>query len=77
MPYWIKRIILKSGEVVTERELREDENLFGVPAPVVGENVIAICRGRQFEARVIWGNWTERTDIATMGAVVPIRVEEL
>lgn len=28
MTYWVKRILLKSGEVVTEHELRHDDNLF-------------------------------------------------
>ena len=60
MPYWIKRILLKSGEVVTERELREDENRFDGPIPVVGDRVTVTCRGRQFEAKVIWGNWPDR-----------------
>jgi hypothetical protein len=34
MTYWVKRILLKDGEIVTERELRQDENLFEGPAPV-------------------------------------------
>jgi hypothetical protein len=37
MGYWIKRIALKAGEVVTEQELREDENLFCGPTPIVGD----------------------------------------
>jgi hypothetical protein len=28
MSYWVKRILLRTGELVTERELRPDENLF-------------------------------------------------
>ena len=55
MTYWVKRIRLKSGEIVTERELRHDENLFAGPAPIVGDKMIVTCRGRKFEARVIWG----------------------
>ena len=39
MGYWIKRIALKTGEVVTERELREDENRFDGQVPVVGDLV--------------------------------------
>ncbi len=38
MTYWVKRIKLKTGEIVTERELRHDENLFEGAAPVVGDN---------------------------------------
>ena len=52
MPYWVKRIVLKSGELVTEPELRPDENLFDGPAPVVGDKMIVACRGRTFEARL-------------------------
>jgi hypothetical protein len=33
MAYWVKRILLKTGEVVTERELRADENLSKVTRP--------------------------------------------
>ncbi len=60
MPYWVKRIALKSGELVTERELRQDENLFDGPAPVVGDTMTVTCRGRTFPARVVWGNWPGR-----------------
>jgi hypothetical protein len=54
MTYWVKRIILRDGEIVTERELRHDENLFEGPAPVVGDKMTVTCRGRKFEARVVW-----------------------
>jgi hypothetical protein len=54
MSYWVKRIALKSGEVVTEQELREDENLFDGPAPVLGDLIEVECRGRKFSATVIW-----------------------
>ena len=39
MSYWVKRILLKTGELVTERELRPDENLFGGRAPMAGDNI--------------------------------------
>lgn len=75
MSYWVKRIVLRSGEIVTERELREDENFFEGPVPVVGDKLTVACRGRQFEAKVIWGNWPDREhDPAT---IVPLRVEEM
>lgn len=60
MAYWVKRIALKSGEVVTESELREDENLFDGPVPVVGDLIEVQCRGRKFTAEVTWGNWPGR-----------------
>lgn len=75
MGFWIKRIALKSGEVVTEQELREDENRFDGPCPVVGDLVDVECRGRKFTATVVWGNWPDR--LHNGDAVVPLRVAEL
>jgi hypothetical protein len=77
MTYWVKRISLKSGEIVTEPELQSDENRFEGPAPVVGDKITVICRGRKFEARVIWGNWPEREINLEAGTVIPLRVEEI
>lgn len=77
MTYWVTRMILKSGEIVTERELRHDENLFEGPVPVVGDKLMVTCRGRTFEARVIWGNWPGRDKTRQPDAIVPLRVEEL
>ena len=78
MAYWVKRICLKSGEIVTERELRPDENRFEGPAPVVGDNLTVTCRGRTFDARVIWGNWPHRdTSRDPPDCVVPLRVQEI
>ena len=74
MPYWVKRILLRSGEVVTERELSPGQNNFAGPAPVVGDVLTVTCRGREFQAKVIWGNWPGREH---GDAIVPIRVEEL
>jgi hypothetical protein len=53
MTYWVKRILLKTGELVTERELRPDENLFEGPAPVAGDRLKVTCRGGDFEAIVV------------------------
>ena len=74
MPYFVKRIVLKSGELVTERELSADENKFDGPAPVVGDIVTVTCRGREFKALVVWGNWRGRDH---GNAIVPLRVQEL
>jgi hypothetical protein len=74
MPFWVKRIQLKSGELLTERELPPDENRFDGPPPVVGEVLTVTCNGRSFRAKVVWGNWPDREHSET---VVPIRVEEL
>jgi hypothetical protein len=60
MAYWVKRIKLKTGEIVTESELRHDENLFAGRPPIVGDKMIVTCRGRQLEATVVWGNWSGR-----------------
>jgi hypothetical protein len=74
MPYWVKRIVLKSGELVTERELRADENLSQDPAPVVGDKISVSYRGRTFQAEVVWGNWPGRNN---GNATVPLRVAEI
>ncbi|MDZ5646525.1 hypothetical protein [Nitrospirillum sp. BR 11828] len=73
MAYWVKRILLKSGELVTERELRQDENLFEGPTPVVGDILHVSCRGRRFTAKVIWGHWPEHIETD----LTPLRVEEI
>ncbi|MGI4731238.1 MAG: hypothetical protein ACRYFW_05775 [Janthinobacterium lividum] len=75
MSYWVKRIVLKDGEVVTERELRDDENRFEGPAPVVGDAIKVECRGRKFMAEVIWGNWPGRDH--SVGTAVLLRVAEI
>ena len=75
MTYWVKRIFLKSGELVTERELRPDENYSDGEAPVVGDEITISCRGRSFRAKVIWGNWPDR--VHDPSKVVPLRVEEV
>jgi hypothetical protein len=75
MAFWIKRIALKSGEVVTERELRRDENCSDGLPPVVGDVVTVTCRGRTMKAEVVWGNWPERRAGPT--EVVFLRVREL
>lgn len=75
MAYWVKRIALKSGEVVTEQELREDENRFDGPAPVVGDFIEVMCRGRTFTAKVVAGNYPDR--VHADNVVDPIRVYEL
>jgi hypothetical protein len=77
MAYWAKRICLKTGEVVTERELRTDENLFQGDAPVVGDTIKVVCCGRSFDARVVWGNWPGRNEGRASDAIVPLRVEEI
>ena len=77
MPYRIKRIALRSGEVVTERELDPGSNVFDGEAPVVGDVVTVTCRGRTFPAKVIWGNWPGRNDGRDPAVTVPLRVEEL
>ena len=76
MTYWVKRIVLKTGEIVTERELRPDENLFDGQAPVAGDRLKVTCRGRTFEARVIVGRFPERPE-PDERIIYPIRVEEI
>ena len=75
--FWVKRIVLKSGEVVTERELGKEENVFDGPVPVVGDRLTVTCRGRTFEANVIWGNWPGRKLRLNPNKIVPLRVQEV
>ena len=75
VPYWVKRILLKSGEIVTEKELSRNENYFQDAAPVVGDVINVRCRGKRFDAKVVWGNWPGRNHAAE--TVVPLRVEEI
>ena len=74
MKYWIKRIILKSGELVTEHELLPTENIFEGTPPVVGDVLSVRCRDREFSARVVWGNWPAREH--SEDSVVFLRVQE-
>jgi hypothetical protein len=77
MAYWVKRIALKTGVVVTERELKPDENYSQGDAPAVGDEITVTCRGRTFRARVIWGNWGHEGGTRPTEAVIPLRVEEI
>ena len=76
MSYWVKRINLKTGELVTERELRPDENLFEGLAPVAGDKLTVSCRGRSFDARVVVGRFPGRPE-PEAGTIYPIRVDEV
>jgi hypothetical protein len=60
---------------VTEKELGPDENYSSDAAPVVGDMINVRCRGRDFDAKVVWGHWPGRTYAA--GTVVLLRVEEI
>ncbi len=75
MTYRVKRIILKNGELVTERELRPEENLFGGLQPVAGDRLKVTCRGREFEAIVVVGRFPDRPD-PDEKTIYPIRVQE-
>ena len=77
MPYWIARIILKSGELVTENELRTEHPMDQTLPIVVGDINDVVCRERIFPARVVWGDWPGRHQERDPCAMVPLRVEEL
>jgi hypothetical protein len=77
MAYWVKRIALRTGELVTEKELRPDENLSSDPAPVVGDELLVTCGGRTFKARVVWRNWDDGIVRNPNDHVVPLRVVEV
>jgi len=77
MTYWVKRIRLKSGELVIERELQPNNNCFDGKVPVVGDEITVSCRGRAFRAKVVWGNWEENKGNRDPNKVVPLRVDEI
>ena len=75
MPYQIKRIILKSGELIAEHELDQGHTYSDGPAPVVGDILTVMHQGRSFSAKVVWGNWPGRDHGAD--TVVQLRVNEI
>ena len=77
MTFWVKRIILRNGQLLTERELDPRANRFDGPAPVVGGIITVSAQGRSFPAEVIWGNWPGRNEKRHPLEIVPIRVKEL
>lgn len=77
MPYWVKRIIIASGEVVAEGELRDDENASEDIPPLMGEKISVTCRGRTFEAIVVKGPTKEQRDRGVPEGTWPLRVSEL
>ena len=77
MAYWIKRIVLKTGEIVTERELSPDQNHFEGEPPFVGDEITASCRGRSFKAKIIWGYWPKDKENYDPNKIIPLRVEEI
>ncbi len=77
MPYWVQRIVIGSGEVVTERELRADENYADETPPIVGDRITVTCRGRTFEAVVIKGPTKDQRDKGLPSGAYPLRVSEL
>jgi len=77
MPYWVKRILLKSGQLLAERELPREDNLYQGPAPVVGDRIAVTHEGRVFDAVVVWGNWPGSNAKRDLSETPAIRVEEL
>ena len=75
MAYWVKRIELKTGQLLTEKDLPPDINLFDGPVPVVGDKLNVSWQGRAFDAEVVWGNWPERE--YPPETLVPLRVREI
>lgn len=73
---FFKRILLNTGELVTERHITPDEIIYYEwPAPVVGDIVDVSFRGRTFKARVVWGHYPGRA--YEDGTKIPLRVQEI
>jgi hypothetical protein len=77
MAYLVKRIRLKSGERVPEKEVLAEQNCSDGESPVVGDEITVRCRGRSFRAKVIWGNWPKNVGKRDPDKAVPLRVEEV
>lgn len=77
MTYLVKRIVLKDGRLLTERDLDAPAYTFEGAPPVVGEVLEFLHGGRPFSAKVIWGNWPGQSEQRHPSEIVPIRVEEL
>ena len=77
MAYLVKRIMLKDGRLLTERELDARAYTFDGPVPVVGDVIKVSLEGRVFPAEVIWGNWPGRPAQRHPLEIVPLRVKEL
>lgn len=77
MTFLVKRIVLKDGRLLTERDLDARAYTFEGPAPVVGDVVEINHDGRPLSAKVIWGNWPGQAGQRHPLEIVPIRVEEL
>jgi hypothetical protein len=76
MAYWVKRILLRSGEFVKEGELTRAISSYEGRPPVVGDEIVVRCRGKEMKVRIIWGNWPGRI-AEDDDTLVPIRAEEL
>ncbi len=76
MPYRIKRILLKTGEIVTERTLPGGGILVDGDAPVVGDVVETTVLGQPMKVEIIWGHWAERRQ-TNPDVIVPLRAKEL
>lgn len=76
MPYRIKRILLKTGELLTERTLPDGGILADAEAPVVGDVVETTVFGRPMKVEIVWGHWAGRRP-HNPDAIVPLRATEL
>jgi hypothetical protein len=63
MPYIVQRIILKSGELITEKALPNGGTLVNANSPVVGDVLEISVNGKTMMVEIIWGRWAEHTDI--------------
>ncbi|MER8566442.1 hypothetical protein NKH85_14775 [Mesorhizobium sp. M0924] len=76
MPYRIKRILLKTGEILTERTLLGGGILVDEEAPVVGDIVETTVRGQPMKVEIIWGHWADRRS-SNPDMIVPLRAKEV
>lgn len=76
MKYWVSRMMLKDGKILTEKDMPQDANVFEGEVPKIGDVLEVSFAGRSIRARV--GHYSQRFDNAPiMGSMYHVRVEEI
>lgn len=75
MAYRIRRVLLRSGQILKERDLDAVCPVVEGHPPGLGDTMTVSLFGRRVPVEVIWGDWAGRTGDPV--AVVPLRVKEV
>jgi hypothetical protein len=63
MPYVVKRIITKSGKIISEKTQPNGGVIIDSESPVVGDVIAIQVDGKEMMVEMIWGRWAAHTDI--------------